>query len=166
MWGSNTSLEEVYPALTQTLLATQVAHQYWGQSIQPNSSADEWLLEALSDTYGAFYVRAGLGKDTWQARLDGVRKRVEDPVDRGESDNVYKERRPVSLTEPQKFTDIRRTARADYGFLLMAETLRHRVGGPSYFMGLDRLARRRMGGRVTTDDLQAVFGRNLWAGFV
>ncbi|MAY81454.1 MAG: hypothetical protein CL930_11805 [Deltaproteobacteria bacterium] len=155
--GSNTGLKEAYPALTQTLLATQVAHQYWGQSMQPNSSADEWLLEALSDAYGAFYIRAGLGKDTWQGRIDGVRKRVEDPTDRGESDNVYRERRPLSLTEPQKFTDIRRAPRADYGFLLMAQTLRDRIGGPSYFMALDRLARRRMGGRVTTDDLQAVF---------
>ncbi|MGB0641023.1 MAG: hypothetical protein ACPGTU_16915, partial [Myxococcota bacterium] len=116
--GSNTGLKEAYPALTQTLLATQVAHQYWGQSMQPNSSADEWLLEALSDAYGAFYIRAGLGKDTWQGRIDGVRKRIEDPTDRGESDNVYTERRPVSLTEPQKFTDIRSATRADYGFLL------------------------------------------------
>lgn len=155
--GANTEIQEKYPALTQTMLARQVAHQYWGQRTPPNSSRDRWVVEALADAYGAFYVRAGLGKDTWTKRLDRVTKRLEKPVDRGEKDDVRKLRRPLSLTEPQHLSDIRGVMKADYGFILIAHTLRDRIGSTAFFLALDRLAQRRNHVPVSTDDLRAIF---------
>jgi aminopeptidase N len=43
-----------------------------------------------------------------------------------------------------------------YGFFIVAHQLRLRVGDQAYFRALDRLARRRMGSWITTEDLQAV----------
>ena len=155
--GSTTVVADKYPTLTQSMLARQVAHQYWGQRTPPNTSRDEWLIDALSDAYGAFYVRAGLGKDTWTERIDGVRKELEQPVDRGESEDVKRLRRPISLTSPPQLSDISSVKRDDYGFLLVADTLRERVGNLAFFLALDRLAQRRKYQRASTDDLQAIF---------
>jgi len=155
--GDNTEIQKKYPALTQSIMARQVAHQYWGQRSPPNSSRDVWVTEALSDAYGAFYVRAGLGKDTWNQRLKWVGQRLEKPINRGEKDNVKAQRRPLSLTEPAKLTDIGGLKKADFGFYLLAHSLRERIGSTSFFLGLDRLAQRRQYIPITTDDLQAVF---------
>ena len=155
--GDNTEIQKKYPALTQSIMARQVAHQYWGQRSPPNSSRDLWVTEALSDAYGAFYVRAGLGKDTWDQRLKWVGQRLEKPINRGEKDNVKAQRRPLALTEPAKLTDIGGLKKADFGFYLLAHSLRERIGSTSFFLGLDRLAQRRQHIPITTDDLQAVF---------
>lgn len=155
--GANTEIQKKYPALTQSMIARQVAHQYWGQRSPPNSNRDQWVVDALADSYGAFYVRAGLGKDTWDKRVDTVMRRIEKPVVRGAKDDVKALRRPLSLTEPLQFTDISRVTKADYGFLILAHTLRDRIGQTAFFLGLDRLAQRRRNVPVTTDDLQFIF---------
>ena len=155
--GANTEIQNKYPAVTQSMLARQVAHQFWGQRTPPNSSRDLWVTEALADAYGAFYVRAGLGRDTWDKRIERVSSRLEKPVDRGEKDDVRALRRPVSLTEPAHLSDIRSTMKYDYGFYLVAHSLRGRIGAAAFFLGLDRLAQRREHIGVTTDDLQAIF---------
>ena len=155
--GANTELQKKYPALTQTMIARQVAHQYWGQQTPPNSSRDQWVVDALADSYGAFYVRAGLGKETWDKRIDIVTRRIERPIIRGGNDDVKALRRPLSLTEPQKLSDISAVTKADYGFVTLAHSLRARVGQTAFFLGLDRLAQRRRNIPVTTDDLQYVF---------
>ena len=155
--GSNTELQKKYPALTQSMIARQVAHQYWGQQTPPNSSRDQWVVDALADSYGAFYVRAGLGKETWEKRVDTVSRRIEKPIVRPGDDNVKRLRRPLSLTEPQRLSDISSVKKADYGFMILAHTLRERIGQTSFFLGLDRLAQRRKHSPVTTDDLQYIF---------
>jgi hypothetical protein len=154
--GDNTEIQDKYPALTQSMLARQVAHQYWGQRTPPNTSRDEWLIDALADAYGAFYVRAGLGKESWATRLEQVRERFEEPTERTNTDDVKRLRRPVSLTEPGQLSDVGSVLRDDYGFLIVADTLRERVGNTAFFLGLDRLAQRRKNKRVSTDDLQAI----------
>ena len=154
--GAITEIQDKYPALTQSMLARQVAHQYWGQRTPPNTSRDGWLIDALADAYGAFYVRAGLGKDTWTDRLKQVRKRFEAPTERSKTDDVKRLRRPVALTEPEQLSDIGSVLRDDYGFLIVADTLRERVGNTAFFLGLDRLAQRRKNMRMSTDDLQAI----------
>jgi len=155
--GANTEIQKKYPALTQSMIARQVAHQYWGQQSPPNSSRDQWVVDALADSYGAFYVRAGLGKDTWDQRVKTVMRRIEKPVIREGNDDVKALRRPLSLTEPLQFTDISQVTKADYGFLILAQTLRARIGQQAFFLGLDRLAQRRRNVPVTTDDLQFIF---------
>src|SRR6185503_7443323 len=46
--------------LAQTLLARQLAGQYWGQAIQPASTRDAWITDGLADAYALFYLRAAL----------------------------------------------------------------------------------------------------------
>jgi len=152
--GANTEIKNQYPGLTQYMLARQVAAQYWGQRTPPNSSRDMWVTTALADAYAAFYLRAALGKDTWKKRMGQVRKRLQ--RDRRERE-TQKLRRPLSLSEPSKLSDISMKLRSDYGFYVIARSLKDRVGQPAFFLGIDRLAQRRNHIPVTTEDLLAVF---------
>ena len=152
--GANTEIQNSYPGLTQYMLARQVAAQYWGQRTPPNSSRDMWVTTALADAYAAFYLRAALGKDTWKKRVGQVRKRLQ--RDRWNRE-TQKLRRPLSLSEPAKLSDVSERLRSDYGFYLIARSLKDRVGQPAFFLGIDRLAQRRDHIPVTTADLQSVF---------
>ena len=152
--GDNSLIDKQYPGITQYMLARQVAAQYWGQRTPPNSTRDMWVTTALADAYAAFYIRGALGKNAWEKRVEAVRKRLK----RAREDrDTQRLRRPISLTEPEKLTDVSSRLRGDYGFYLIAHGLRDRIGQPAFFLGLDRLAQRRQHVPVTTADLQAVF---------
>jgi len=152
--GDSSVIKKQFPDITQYMLARQVAAQYWGQRTPPNSTRDRWVTTALADSYAAFYIRAALGKESWEKRIETTRSRLERDRDNRDSQRL---RRPLSLTEPQKLTDVSAKLRGDYGFYLLAHGLRDRIGQTAFFLGLDRLAQRRKHIPVTTADLQAVF---------
>ncbi len=150
-------LGEIRKTLAQQMIARQVAHQYWGQWIGPNSSRDVWITDALAEAYAIFYLRAALGKEHYESWVDSARQAIEDPTERVEStDQVNRRRRPLSLTSASGLSDMSGHLLSRYGFFVLAHQLRNRVGDQGYFRALDRLARRRMGGWITTEDLQAV----------
>ena len=143
--------------MAQHMIARQVAHQYWGQWVGPNSSRETWLTDALAEAYAVFYLRAALGKEHYDNWVAHARDLIESPTERTESMNqTNRRRRPLSLTSHSGLSDLNSHLFSRYGFFVVAHQLRLRVGDQAYFMGLDRLARRRMKGWVTTEDLQAV----------
>ncbi len=143
--------------LAQRQIVQQIAHQYWGQNIAPNSARDGWLTDALADAYSAFYVRMVHGRDDYDELMASVRESIEDPVERAATkDQVNRRRRAMSLTGNTSLSDISSNVMSKYGLFVLANSLRVRVGDQAYFMGLDRLARRRDKSWVTTDDLQAI----------
>jgi hypothetical protein len=159
--GSASAAESEDPHMAQTMVARQVAHQYWGQHIAPASGRDVWIGAALSDAYAAFYVRSAFGNEAYEARMSGLRGAIEDPTEyRSNQDTLNRARRPLSLTGATRFTDVSSKLRADYGAYLAADMIRLRIGDFAYFYALDRLARQIgtvPGSRLSTDDLQAAF---------
>jgi hypothetical protein len=150
-------LEKIRKTMAQQMIARQVAHQYWGQRIGPNSTRDEWMTNALAEAYAAFYLRAAIGASHYDAWVESARKAIENPTERVQSkDLVNRRRRALSLTSSSALSDISSHLLSRYGFFIVTHQLRLRVGDQAYFRGLDRLARRRMGSWVTTEDLQAV----------
>ncbi|MDP6933514.1 MAG: hypothetical protein QGG40_11390, partial [Myxococcota bacterium] len=153
--GAATPLEKENPHLTQTMIARQLAHQYWGQSMAPASTRDAWISDALADSYAAFYIRSAFGGEAFEDRLDGVRELIEDPVERrATEDQVNDGSRFLSLTGSTQHSDVSDKVMADYGFYVVARMLRQYVGDYPFFLGLDQLAQERNGQRVTTDQLQ------------
>lgn|GEM_PF-1267219 len=149
-------VDDVDPYLTQALMARQVAAQYWGQEIAPQSERDAWLLPALADAYAAFYVRAAFGNDAYADRMGKLRKLVEDPTEyQANQGQVNRAHRFLSLTGATPASDVPEGMRREYGAYLVADVLRLRLGDQVYFAALDRLARARMGRAVTTEALQA-----------
>ena len=154
--GQATPIEEEDPHYTQTMIARQIAAQYWGQRLAPATSRDAWMTAALADAYAAFYVRAAFGKEDYAKRVAGVRRSLEQPVER--SYNYKQVTRPdrfMSLSGSTVLTDVSSKVLQDYAFYVVAEMLRFQVGDQDFFRALDRLATRRMGQRVTTEMLQA-----------
>lgn len=156
--GGGTAVEAEDPRFTQTMIARQVAGQVWGQLVAPATSRDAWILDALSDAYAAFYVRAAFGLDDYDQRVVAVRESIERPVERDYNyKQVARPDRPLSLTGSTPLSDLSGKLLSDYGFYVLAEMLRFRVGDRAFFLALDRLAKRRAGQRLTTEQLQEAF---------
>lgn len=155
--GGTSAVEAEDAHYTQTQIARQVAGQMWGQTVAPATARDTWIADALSDLYAAMYVRAAFGPEAYDARVGAVRAGLVDPVERAYNfKQVARADRPMSLTG-SAYSDISDKVLADYGFFVLAESLRSEIGDKAFFKALDRLAKRSSGQRITTEQLQEAF---------
>ena len=153
-------LRDQQPSFTRYQLARQVAAQYWGQTIQPASARDQWLVDGLAGAYASLYLRAAEGPEVYAAHLDALRRRLEDPreLSAGRGSNTpWKKagaQRPLSLTEPL-LSDVPAGIRADYATYVLVELLRAQVGDDVFFSVVRRLAERGLEGTpLQTEDVQ------------
>ena len=147
-------------------MASQLAGQYWGQNIVPNSTRDDWIKWILSDAYAAFYLRAVHGNEAYEARIKNLRKRIENPIENTRNWTVKDAKtRPYSLTGSTSYTDIPLKNRQEYGFFVIAEMLRLKIGNQAFFSAIDRLAAQKTSKRITTeqfqDSLEKISGQKL-----
>lgn len=147
----------------QTQIARQLAGQYWGQRVAPNTSRDEWITTALADAYAAYYVRAAFGSEEYDARMEGVRTLLEDPEEQDAGwtrRDAY--RRTYSPAGSTRLSDVPEKFREDYALFVLSEMLRLQIGNQAYFTALEELA---IEERVDTELLQHHFekssGQNL-----
>lgn len=154
--GEASALENQDPYLAQTMIARQVAAQYWGQRIAPASGRDAWIASALADAYAAFYVRAAFGAESYVTRVSALRAGLERPSERT-GVAVNDRRAPYSLTGATDYSDVPERMLADYGMYVLIEMLRFRIGDQAFFSTLDWLATDAAGQRVSTERLQAAF---------
>jgi hypothetical protein len=155
--------------IAQTLLARQLAGQYWGQAIQPASARDSWITNGLADAYALFYLRVALkdekhpevGFEAFNDRLAALRKNFEKRNEHNaeETGRTQNDARwiPWSLTGTTMATDVPRTMLADYRTYFWVQMLRSRIGDDIFFRTLDALAQRSMGGWVSTAEVQDAF---------
>jgi len=166
--GDTSELESQNQYLSQTMIARQITSQYWGQLIAPATARDLWLPDALSDAYAAFYIRSAFGNEAYEDRMKAVRGLIEKVGEReGQADKAeaVRNRRFLSLTGATDLSDINPKLLKEYGLYVLGDMVRLRIGDQPYFFALDRLAERKSGQRVTTDELQQAFesasGQNL-----
>ncbi|MFT5682922.1 MAG: hypothetical protein ACI8RZ_003846 [Myxococcota bacterium] len=161
------SISRDNPYLAQMMIARQVAGQYWGQSISPASSRDEWLLESLADAYAFFYIRAAFGFDAYADMMQARREALENPREMSfgsGSSAAWKNReaksRSYSLTGAPTMTDVPSNIRGNYSAYIVSEMLRNRLGDEAFFAAIDQLAQERRGKRVTTELFQTILEEN------
>jgi len=159
--GASTDLREENPFLAQAELARQMTTQIWGQSLTPASKADRWMLAAVADAYGMFYVRAAQGEkgfNAFEGRLDYVRKTLEKPQERVESRGRQAQAdRFISLTGRGTYQIDRPKVFEDYAFYVLARMLRERIGDFAFFRGLDSFADDNLANLISTEQLEAAF---------
>ena len=155
------------PYLAQMMIARQVAGQYWGQSIAPASSRDEWLLEALADAYAFFYIRGAFGFDAYADMMQARRESLEEPREvsaaQGATSNWKNSEartRSYSLTGAPTMTDVPSNVRGNYSAYVVSEMLRNRLGDDIFFGAIDQLAQERRNKRVTTELFQTILEEN------
>ena len=168
-------VRDQYPHEARIQLARQVAGQYWGQQIVAASSRDQWLIDALSGAYAAFYLRSAVGVEAYQEHMEAIRRRLESPREFSAAPGAVSSwkrtdaTRLLSPTAAPSHTDIPAGIRSDYGTYVLASMLRPRLGDEVFFAALDLFAAEHAGQAVTTEDLQTAFeltaGRDLSAFF-
>lgn len=153
-------VRDQFPHEARIQLARQIAGQYWGQLLVAESSRDQWLIDALSGAYAAFYLRSAVGVDAYQEHMESIQRRLESPREFSAAPGanaIWKRTdatRLLSLTAAPDHTDIPASIRADYGTYVLASMLRPRLGDAVFFTALDRFAAEHAGQSVTTEDLQ------------
>ncbi len=161
---SRSQLVEENPFRAQADLAQQMTTQVWGQVVTPASGRDEWMIQAISDAFGMFYVRAVLAEDGFNAfegRLEWVRESLEKPRETIERrGQVMVKDRYLSLTDGGSLAVARGKVFNDYGFYVLARMLRERIGDQPFFSALDDFSTRHRGQLVTTEQLQQAFERS------
>lgn len=152
-----------YPEFTRYQLAHQIAAQYWGALIQPESDRDAWITDGLAGTYAALYIHAASGADAYDAHMAALQKRLEAPreytVGRGGNTPWKKAgvQRPLSLTDPM-LSDVPAHIRADYATYVLIELLRPQLGDAAFFETLKGIAAAHTdGSALSTAELQAAF---------
>ncbi|MCB9777700.1 MAG: hypothetical protein H6742_03980 [Alphaproteobacteria bacterium] len=141
--------------LAQATMARQVAAQYWGQLVSPDSNRDAWLLDGLAEAYAGFYLRGAFGNDDYADRMEALRKRVEDPREyQANYGRTNRSKRYLSLTGATPASDVPDGILRDYGAYMLSDVLRLHVGDQAFFGAMDRLAREHQGRSITTDEVQ------------
>jgi len=160
---SGSSVRREQPYLAQTMIARQIAGQYWGQNLTAASDRDSWVLDALSDAYAFLYIRSAFGFDAYADIMSIVRESLEKPTEissSASSSSNWNDRsarqRAHSLTASPSMTDIPSRIRSNYGVYVVAEMLRNRLGDPVFFSAIDRFAQERQGKRITTEQFQTI----------
>ena len=139
----------------QTQIARQVAGQYWGQRVAPNTERDEWITTALADAYAMYYVRAAFGQEEHDARVNGIRNLLENPEEQDVGwTNRDARRRTYSPAGATRLSDVPKKFREDYALYVLSEMLRLQIGNQAYFSALESLAKE---SRVDTNSLQRQF---------
>jgi hypothetical protein len=124
-------------------VASQLAYQYWGQPLASESDRDAWIAPALSDAYGAFYLHGTVGVDAFEAHMAALQTHIESSPgtesSRAHSDTAT---RPLSLTGSTRYSALSPDQLADYGFYVLTDMIRLRIGDEAYFRALSILSRR------------------------
>ena len=153
--GLTDELREEDSKRAQTQIARQVASQYWGQRVAPNTERDEWITTALADAYAMYYVRAAFGPEEHEARVNGIRNLLENPEEQDVGwTNRDAKRRTYSPAGATRLSDVPKKFREDYALYVLSEILRLQIGNQAYFKALEELAKE---ARVDTALLQRKF---------
>ena len=148
------------PHLAQEQIASQLAAQYWGQLLSPNSARDRWMSFAIPDAYANFYLRGVYGTDDYNKKMEALRERIENPKTLLDSWKAAEaKKRSYSQSGSTPYSDVPKRARQDYGFYVFAEMLRLRIGNQAFFKALDTVAEQLRNKRVTTERVQAMLER-------
>lgn len=128
------------------VIAHELAHQWWGNSITCATLKDFWLSEGIATFMTAAWKEHHYGRAAYDAELDTARKRL----DRARSAGFDK---PLAWDGRYPNLGTRRAVQYSKGALFM-DNLRATLGDTVFWAGLKRYTRAHAGGPVTSIDLE------------
>jgi aminopeptidase N len=144
-------------ATATSLMAHELAHQWWGNLLTNRDWTHFWLNEGFATFMAATYKERVRGRDAYQADVEGWRKRVE-------------QLRAAGTDRPLVFPDWNRPSADDRAVVyqkgaLVLHELRELLGDAPFWTAVRAYTRRHAGQSVTSIDLQRAFeassGRDL-----
>jgi aminopeptidase N len=127
------------------LLAHEIAHQWFGNSITEDGWGDVWLSEAFATYFADLYAEHYEGRDAFVASLQSERTGAF-AAERRERDPV------ITPVDDSEGPDLTRVQYVKGGWVL--HMLRNQIGAPSFFEGIRLYYGRHRGGHATTPDFR------------
>ena len=128
----------------KSLVAHEVAHQWWGNSIANHNQSNYWFVESLAEYSSAMYVEAAFGKKEYKRHVDTWRRKILDD-------------QPMNSVQlaPTLWTGAYQAAvyaKGPYAFHILRET----VGREKFNKFLKMLAQELEGEAIVTRDIQRI----------
>jgi len=137
------------------LVAHEVAHQWWGNSVTTFGYRDEWIMEALANYSALLLLERKRGSKALDEVLAGYRDHL---LQDGVNGQPIEAAGPIHLGARLESSETPEAYRAivyEKGTWII-HMLRHRLGDAAFFDMLREIHTRYLRGRLTTGDLQAL----------
>ncbi len=152
--GSSTSINE----FQDSLVAHEVAHQWWGSVVANSNFHNYWFIESLAEYSSALFMENVYGRKVYENKVEAWREEIlENDIRSGVQDSY------TVWAGPGGFGPYRANlyAKGPYAFHIMRSTW----GDEAFFKFLKNLAAETKGKEIVTRDIQRVaeksFGANL-----
>src|SRR5215204_933383 len=138
------------PRAVEEVVAHEIAHQWFGDSVTEASWADLWLSEGFATYFAGVFVEKNEGKAAFRAYM---RENAKDYLD-------YEKRRkaPIYDTETEKLFDLLTPNNYEKGAWVL-HSLRGMLGDRTFFEGLRDFYNTHQDSTATTEDLRAALER-------
>ncbi|MDQ5845254.1 MAG: M1 family metallopeptidase [Acidobacteriota bacterium] len=139
-----------------SLVAHEIAHQWFGDSVTESTWSDLWLSEGFATYFAALFIQRHEGEEAFQRNMKTA----------GNAYLAYAKTTltPLHDTETEDLMDLLNPNNYQKGSWVL-HMLRLQLGDDSFFRGLRRYYEQHKGGTASSDDLRAALenssGRNL-----
>ena len=137
------------------LVAHEVAHQWWGNTITTAGYRDEWMMEALANYSALLFLERKKGVRALEEVLGKYRDHLLEKSVNGQAIDAAGPIRLGARLESSQTPDAYRAIVYEKGTWII-HMLRRRLGDAAFFAMLRELHTRFLRGRVTTADLRSL----------
>jgi aminopeptidase N len=144
------------PANNVSLIAHEIAHQWFGDSVTESTWSDLWLSEGFATYFAGLFVQRHEGEEAFQVYLKDASKRV----------FAYERehRTPIFDAETEKLMDLLNPNNYEKGAWVL-HMLRANLGDAAFFQGIRAYYNSHAQSNASTEDLRRAFekasGRDL-----
>jgi aminopeptidase N len=148
------------PQRIESLVAHEIAHQWFGDSVTQSTWADLWLSEGFATYFAALFIEQHDGEEAFREYMRGAAQRY----------FAYEKQTnaPIHDTQTQDLMKLLNENNYEKGAWVL-HTLRKRLGDEAFFRGLREFYNAHASGNATTEDLRSALekssGKNLRAFF-
>jgi aminopeptidase N len=148
------------PQRIESLVAHEIAHQWFGDSVTQTTWADLWLSEGFATYFAALFIEKHDGEEAFREYMRGAAERY----------FAYERQTnaPIHDTQTQDLMKLLNENNYEKGAWIL-HMLRKRLGDEAFFRGLRSFYSAHREGNATTEDLRSALekssGRNLRAFF-
>lgn len=134
------------PGSVESVVAHEIAHQWFGDSVTEATWADLWLSEGFATYFAGLFIEKNEGPRAFKAYMHDAAKTY--------LDFEQKRRSPIHDTETEKLFDLLNPNNYEKGAWVLHE-LRTMLGDKAFFSGLRAYYESKRSTTATTDDLRS-----------